>query len=231
MKINIIKFVAFIGLCCMNISQVIGQTVAIYKIDVQSIPTTWDVKSVYDSDDPNIYYSVAQTVAGNICSGISSIVKEKMNYSSVQLSRKTLDIDLSKSHIPGSGLTFGGALMSLGYLPFSTFNEAKKEFEGVNNLMKVTILFKSFRSASNLVIMDKVKKPGYICYNVEVIIEIKNSNGELIKEKKYTCTDFSEVLTGTIKNEKQYRVECDGKFTKDIVLKSINYAFAKAMEQ
>lgn len=209
-----------------SVALVSGQTVAVYNIDVQFNSNFFDPNSIkWNSDDFN-RESDREELAGIF----ENALKEKMNY-------KTVFINVPKYKAAESkGIHFKRAAnedtkISIERLPCLTIKEAKKEFgnENPDEYMEVTVLFKYGASASNLVVLGKQKKAGYISYNVEVTILSKNAEGVVIKEKKYTCVDFSEVLPGMVEKGKTFKTECDGMFTREIILKSLKHAFTQAL--
>lgn len=229
-------------LILFSLNVIFSQKIAIYNIDVRISSNKWNQSEFYRDD------------ALLIVKGFKQTLEEKMKYDSVFIQVPEHDLRYRKLG-DRTGFHFERALsegngISIKYLPFWKLKEAKRKFgkHCPDEYIEIILVFQDFVSKDELIsngvnisigLLETIGgghasgeylKPGYILYNVKTIINIKNNNGLVIKHKEFTCADFSEVLPGSAENEQKYKVECiAGQFTKEIILKSANYAFLKSI--
>lgn len=138
---------------------------------------------------------------GKILSGFSNIIRDGGEYEQVNYEPADNGAGakmakgmkaLGKGAITGQNETTHNTNIKMDYFP----NVSIKKLNQVtaNELLEVQLSINWGGNASNVVAMDKVTKPGFTKFNVDVKIIARNANGDVIWEKKQIVSDFSSVF-------------------------------------
>ncbi len=83
--------------------------------------------------------------------------------------------------------------------------------------------------ASDMIVMDKVKKKSFFQYKVDYVIEAKGQNKKVIWKKKGSFNDFSEMLDGSIHKE-YFRIEGRQSISSNEIEKSVLIALNQLID-
>ncbi len=109
-------------------------------------------------------------------------------------------------------------------MDFFPSTRIKKAFESNSNeYYEVKIKVKWGGNASDMIVMNKVKKKAFVKYVIDVSITAKNTNKKEIWKKKGSFHDFTKSVNGSV-SKKFYKIDGTQKLTISTIEKSISIA-------
>lgn len=180
-------------------------------------------KEIYDESEVN---SILKNIAHSIelYSAIGSV-----EYLPAQRSpnvKKALG-KIGKSVLNEGVLEQKATFHTFDYFPSDGFKKSSKtKYEAY---YEVKVKVKSGGVASDMIVMGKVKKKGFLRYNIDVTVIAKDQNNKSLWKKKGTCIDFSEQVKGNV-GKRYYKIESVRKLSLETIENSVLIAVEQLLK-
>jgi hypothetical protein len=135
---------------------------------------------------------------------------------------------LGKNILNEGALEQSATYYTMNFFPELTFKKAKKTTAKTYYSIKVKV--KSGGSASPMIVMNKVKRPAYVKYAVDVTILAKDAKKKKLWTKKATIKDFSAKVDGTA-GKRFFKLEGKRTLSLSDIEASIILAVQEALKQ